>query len=223
MAKTVLLAGASGLVGSNILVELKKTNARLISLARTKLCANDGIEEIICDFDHVDKLESEIIFDEVYIAIGSKLELYELLYLKKSRRDDFKKIDLEFIKNVAFFAKKNGAKSIGLVSAVGANHKSSNAYLNIKGKTEREIISLGFKKTIIAQPSHLLGDRQKEKIKLSIYLFEKITNLFGFLMIGPLSKFRNISATNVAKALVTKVNESSEGTHYLNFKNFKLY
>ena len=63
MAKTVLLAGASGLVGSNILVELKKTNARLISLARTKLCANDGIEEIICDFDHVDKLKVKI--DEI--------------------------------------------------------------------------------------------------------------------------------------------------------------
>ena len=156
MAKTVLLAGASGLVGSNILVELKKTNARLISLARTKLCTNDGIEEIICDFDHVDKLESEIIFDEVYIAIGSKLELYELLYLKKSRRDDFKKIDLEFIKNVAFFAKKNGAKSIGLVSAVGANHKSSNTYLNIKGKTEREIISLGRKDI---NPRKLTGER----------------------------------------------------------------
>ena len=223
MAKTILLAGASGLVGSNILKELKKTNVRLISLARKKLCVNQGIEEIVCDFDQINKLKSEIIFDEVYIAIGSKLNLYELLYIKKSKRCDFKKTDLDFIKNVAVFAKKNGAKSIALVSAVGANHKSSNTYLNIKGKTEREIISLGFSKSIIAQPSHLLGERQKEKIKLSVYLFEKITNLFGFLMIGPLSKFRNVSASNVAKAMIAKMNEPSDGVQYLNFNIFKLY
>ena len=223
MAKTVLLAGASGLVGGKIIEELKNNDVRLISLARKKLGVDCDLEEIICDFDEIDRLESQIIFDEVYIAIGKKLNLYDLLYLKKSKRNDFKKIDLDFIKNVAVFAKKNGAKSIGIVSAIGANHKSKNVYLSIKGKTEREIISIGFQKSIIAQPSHLLGDRPNEKIQLSVCLFEKIMNIFSFLMIGPLRKFRNVSASNVAKTMVAKMNDSSSGVSFLDFNDFKLY
>ena len=42
-------------------------------------------------------------------------------------------------------------------------------------------------------------------------------------MIGPLSKFRNVSASNVAKAMIAKMNESSDGVQYLNFNIFKLY
>ena len=188
MTKTVLLAGASGLVGSKILEELDNNNVKIISLARNKLHFASDVEEIICDFNEIDALNSKIILDEVYIAIGKQLKLYELFYLRKSERAGLKKVDFDFIKSVALFAKKNGAKSIGIVSAIGANHKSRNTYLKIKGEIEKEIISLGFQKIVIAQPGHLLGKRKDEKLLISI--FEKITCVFGYLMIGPLKKFR---------------------------------
>ena len=115
--------------------------------------------------------------------------------------------------------KKNGAKSIGIVSAIGANHKSRNTYLKIKGEIEKEIISLGFQKIVIARPSHLLGKRKYEKLLISI--FEKITNVVGYLMIGPFSKFRNISASKVANSLVSKMNSDEDGIFFLDFDDFK--
>ena len=78
---------------------------------------------------------------------------------------------LEYIKKAARYAKNNGAKSIGIISAVGANKNSKNTYLAVKGKTEEEIISMNFNKTVIAQPGHLLGERKNESISYVIFVF----------------------------------------------------
>jgi uncharacterized protein YbjT (DUF2867 family) len=159
--------------------------------------------------------------DEVYIAIGKKLSLFELIYIKKEDRKDFEMVDFDYIKNVALFAKHCGAKSVALVSAIGANNKSSNIYLSVKGKIEKEIMSLGFNKVVIAQPSHLLGKRPDEQTNYLISLFENITNILGNLMIGPLKKYRNISAAQVAKSLVSKMSSDDDGVYILDFENFK--
>ena len=106
MTKTVLLAGASGLVGSKILEELDNNNVKIISLARNKFHSDLNIEEIICDFSEIDALTYKIKLDEVYVAIGKPLKLYELLYLRKSERSVFRKVDFDFIRSIALFAKK---------------------------------------------------------------------------------------------------------------------
>ena len=218
MTKTVLLAGASGLVGSKILEVLDNNNVKIISLARNKFHSDSNIEEIICDFNEIDALTYKIKLDEVYVAIGKPLKLYELLYLRKSERSAFRKVDFDFIRSIALFAKKNGAKSIGIVSAIGANDKSKNTYLKVKGEIEKEIISLGFQKIVIAQPGHLLGKRKDEKLLISI--FEKITYVLGYLMVGPLKKFRNINASKVAKSIVLKMDSNERGICFLDFDDF---
>ena len=42
-------------------------------------------------------------------------------------------------------------------------------------------------------------------------------------MFGPIEKYRNIDANKVAKGMINKMNESIDGTHYLNFSNFKYF
>lgn len=221
MSKNILLVGASGLVGSNILEHLEKKDSKITLLLRRRLEDKADFKQIITEFDNIDNLNEIQLIDEVYIAIGKKLSLVELLYLKKSKRKEFELVDFDYIKNVALFAKKLGAKSLGLISAVGANENSRNIYLSVKGKIEKEIISMGFEKIVIAQPGHLLGKRQHEDSKFLIYVFEKITNILGYMMIGPLKKFRNIDASLVAKALISKMSDNHGGIDFLNFNDFK--
>ena len=173
------------------------------------------------DFDNFNQLNEKDEINEVYIAIGKKLSIFDLIYLKKEKRKDFKKVDFEYIKNIAIYAKKLGAKSIGLISAIGANDKSRNVYLNTKERIEKEIIAMGFEKVVIARPSHLLGKRKNEQISILISVFENITNVLGYLMIGPLKKYRNVHASNVASSLVSKMNNADSGIHILDFNNFK--
>ena len=80
---------------------------------------------------------------------------------------------------------------------------------------------MNFEKIVIARPSHLLGKRPKDETQVIVKLFEKITNFFGFIMIGPLQKFKNVEASKVAKAIIAKMNSSEKGLHILDFKNFR--
>ena len=221
MSKKILLAGASGLVGGHILNILDDGNSELTLLLRNKLQEKKHLKQVVTDFDNFNQLNEEDEINEVYIAIGKKLSLFDLIYLKKEKRKDFKKVDFDYIKNIAIYAKKLGAKSIGLISAIGANDKSRNVYLNTKERIEKEIIAMGFEKVVIARPSHLLGKRKNEQISFLISVFENITNVLGYLMIGPLKKYRNVHASNVASSLVSKINNADSGIHILDFNNFK--
>ena len=221
MSKTILIAGATGLVGSKLHTKLKSSKNNIILLGRNKITSEENINQIITDFDNIENLENNSTIDEVYIAIGYKLTLFDLLYLKKSKIEEFKKVDFEYIKNIAQFAKRLGAKSIGLISAIGANNKSFNTYLNVKGCTENEISAMGFEKVVIAQPGHLLGSRPNEIVPLNVKVFEAITNLFGYIMFGSIEKYRNINAEKVANAIIFKMNEPGDGMHYLDYSYFK--
>ena len=221
MSKKILIVGASGLVGGEILENLKTTNNELILLSRKKVLCENNVNQIVIDFEDIDSLDTNLNIDEVYIAIGHKLSLSELVYITKNNRKSFVNVDYNYIKKVAEFAKNCGASSIGLISAIGANTKSLNTYLKVKGNVEQEIKLVGYKKIIIAHPSHLLGKRAGEDIPMTVKVFEQITNLFGLLMIGPLQKFRNVEAKKVAKAIIAKMNSSEKGLHILDFKNFR--
>lgn len=223
MDKTILIAGSSGLVGSEILRNLERSNNKLVLLSRKEIANKKNINQIVVNFDDINSLDTSIILDEVYIAIGQKLSLFELIYVKKNKRKDLIKVDYEYIKSIAMFAQKCGAKSISLISAIGADQNSLNTYLQVKGKIEKEILSLGFLKVIIAQPSHLLGNRPNEKISLSVKIFEAITNFTGHFLFGPLIKFRNISSKSLAKAIISKTENSENGVHYINYNYFKKY
>ena len=171
MSKKILLAGASGLVGSNILQVLNNNKSELILLSRKKLRDEKNIKELITNFDNIKEINYQETIDEVYIAIGKKLSLFELIYIKKENRRSFQKVDYDYIKSIAEFALSRGAKSIAFVSAVGADKNSKNLYLNVKGKVEEEILSLDFEKVVIARPSHLLGKRANERINLICVYF----------------------------------------------------
>ena len=223
MNKNILLAGASGLVGNNLLHILQKNDSNLVLISRKKVDAKKEIKQIVTNFDELEQLKNKISIDTVYIAIGKRLSLIELIYLKKKSRSNFEKVDFEYIKNIAAFAKRSGAKSLGLISAVGANKNSLNTYLKVKGKTEEEIMSLGFEKVIIARPGHLLGKRKNESINPIIFIFEMITNITGMLLLGPLKKFKNIASSKVASAIIEKINISPDGVYFLDYDDFRNY
>ena len=184
MSKKILIAGASGLLGSKILNNLDYVANEIILLTRTKIDCDERIIQIQTDFENLQGINTQPI-DDVYIAIGTKLSLSELLYIIKSKRDDFKKVDFEYVKNIASFGKRCGAKSLSFISAIGANNRSLNTYLNVKGSIENRIIKMNFDKTIIARPSHLLGKRKDEAFNIAIYIFELVTNFIGLFLFGP--------------------------------------
>ena len=221
MEKTrTLLIGASGLVGNEIFECISKENQDIFLLSRrTSDKDQNKFKEIITEFDDLDEINLPRI-DHVYIAIGKKLDSSELLYIRKSDRNNFIRIDCEYVLKIAKKAFDNGAKSIAIVSAIGADKNSYNLYLKTKGNMENLIKKIGYSKTIFAQPSHLLGKRVNESFKLDVSLIELGGKIFSPLMLGPFSDFKFVEARDVAKAMVQKMNDDSSGLTILRYKDF---
>ena len=111
-----------------------------------------------------------------------------------------------------------GARSISVVSAVGANKSSRNLYLKTKGEMEEKIISIGYNKTVFAQPGHLLGKRLLKKIRPEVPIMEFGARILKPLMIGPLEDLKFIKASLVAKAMVKHMNIPTDKNVRLKYK-----
>ncbi|MDB0066318.1 hypothetical protein N9F19_03470 [Gammaproteobacteria bacterium] len=214
----VLIIGASGLVGEEILKTTEGMGQKIVTLSRRKLISkNQDTEEIIINFDDL-QLSDIPKVNHVYIALGTELDTSELIYIKKSRRKGFRKVDYEYVTKIAKMAHGNGAESISVVSAVGANKSSRNLYLKTKGEMEEKIISIGYNKTVFAQPGHLLGKRLLKKIRPEVPIMEFGARILKPLMIGPLEDLKFIKASLVAKSMVKHMNIPTDKIVRLKYK-----
>ena len=138
--------------------------------------------------------------------------------MPKSNRESFKKIDLDYSLEIAKLGLKNGAKSIALVSAIGAEEGSINYYFHIKGKLENSLKSIGYKNICFARPGHLLGEREEFR-GYEIPILESALSLAAPFMQGPLMNFRQIEAAKVAEKMV-KITTEKEGLSILSYSDF---
>ncbi|MDA8815814.1 NAD-dependent epimerase/dehydratase family protein [Gammaproteobacteria bacterium] len=215
-----LLVGASGLVGSEILKNLNSRDQDITLFTRSPLeHISENTNEISIDFDEINNLNFPAL-DHVYIAIGMRLTTFELIHIKNNKRKEFFEVDHDLVYNIAKKAFHVGARSIAIVSAVGADMNSNNFYLQTKGKMENSIKEIGYEKIVYAQPSHLLGSRSNQKVTIEVPIIELGAKILDPLMRGPLSDLRFVKASAVAKKMVETMNESSTSHSILKFKDF---
>ena len=221
-----LVAGGTGLVGSHVIRNLSNLDGTQLILARSfdnKLPKNAKLQ--IIDFDDLllnkVKLESKV--DNVYLCLGKRLATHELIYMQDSSRESFKMIDFDYSLSIAKLAFEAGAKNIAVVSAVGVQQGSNNYYFHIKGKLEEEIKKIGYENIVIAQPGHLLGERNEFR-GYEIPILEFGLSIAHPLMQGPLKNFRQVKAKKVASSMVAnnhKRNSDSGDIRYLTYDDFR--
>jgi uncharacterized protein YbjT (DUF2867 family) len=192
--RKVLLAGATGLVGGQILqalladisvCEVHALSRRPLSLGHPKLQVH------IVDFGRLPALPPT---DEAYLALGTTIKV-------AGSQAAFRAVDLDANLAVANAALAAGARRVGLVSAVGADGKSSVFYNRVKGELEDALKAQELAALVIAQPSLLLDYRDglQQPPRLGEQLAIPIAKLLGPLMPG---KYRPVHARAVAQALV---------------------
>lgn len=71
----------------------------------------------------------------------------------------FRRVDFDFVVNIARAARTAGATRLAVVSAVGADPTSRIFYNRVKGEMQVAVMQLGYESVVIAEPSLLLGDR----------------------------------------------------------------
>jgi uncharacterized protein YbjT (DUF2867 family) len=138
--------------------------------------------------------------DEVYLALGTTIKA-------AGDRPAFHAVDFDANLAVARAALAAGVRRAGLVSAMGADVKSSIFYNRVKGELEEALTQLSFEGLVIARPSLLTGDR--EALGQPKRLGEKVATIVSKLL-GPLipANYRPIAALDVARALLARVPEA---------------
>ncbi|SPP64497.1 NAD(P)H-binding protein [Nitrospira lenta] len=195
--RTVLLAGATGLVGGLILQSLlaDQTVSQVHALSRRPLnIRHPKLQVHIVDFSCVPALPQA---DEVYLALGTTIKI-------AGSQAAFRAVDLTANLAVAQAAVAAGARRIGLVSAVAADARSVTFYNRVKGELEDALKALDFTALVIARPSLLLGDRDglQQPLRIGEKIATPIARLLSPIIPGI---YRPVLARAVAQALVKTV------------------
>jgi uncharacterized protein YbjT (DUF2867 family) len=161
----------------------------------------------VVDFSAVFALPGIVQVDDVFIALGTTIKV-------AGSEQAFRAVDFAAVVALARAAKAAGATRLGVVSAMGASASSAIFYNRVKGEMEDALTQLGYQTLIIARPSMLAGDR--DALAQPARLGEKQL-LFAMRLFKPLipANYRAISATQVAHALLSAVQETGEGSRVL--------
>jgi uncharacterized protein YbjT (DUF2867 family) len=206
----VLLAGAGGLIGRELLLLLLRqaTTATLHLLLRRKppdlprdarLVVHAGI-----DFTALPALPA---LDDAYIALGTTIKV-------AGSQAAFRAVDFDAVVNTARAAQAAGAKRIAIVSALGADARSAVFYSRVKGEMQEAVTALGVESLLFAQPSLLIGDRAalgQPTRAGEVWATRLLRPVMGLVPAG----VRPIEARTVALALVHAMNEARPGTQIL--------
>lgn len=209
--KHSIIAGATGLVGNNILHQLAVRGDTPVAMARRPikdLPANAQLLEI--NFEQF-LINGELPqCDHLYLCLGTTIKT-------AGSRDAFRAVDFEYSLAVAKKAIQAGATGISLVSSVGADASSKNFYLKTKGQLEDAIKSLGFSSINIYRPGILMGDRSETRPLEG--LGKIVFQVIDPLLLGYLSPYRSIQANLLASTMIDNAHQF-KGINYFYFKDF---
>lgn len=208
MLKTALVLGATGLVGKTLVEQLCQDHRyqTVTCLVRKPLsldffCASadsadsaDKVQPIVVDFENLQDYQGYFGCQHIYVCLGTTLK-------KAGSKGAFRKVDFEYVHVAAQLARAQRAVSFVWISSVGANAKSHNFYLRVKGELENAIIGMsGLDNACAVRPSLLLGER--EEMRPAEKLASVISPFLSPLLVGGLMKYKPVQAADVAAQMI---------------------
>ncbi|MFN9193492.1 MAG: NAD(P)H-binding protein [Pseudomonadota bacterium] len=201
---SALLAGATGLVGREI-ARLWRGPGPLHLLVRRPLAAPPpGCTVHVVDFAALPALPPA---EEAYCALGTTIAA-------AGSQPAFRAVDFDAVLAFARAAQAAGVRRLGVVSALGADARSSNFYSRVKGEAEAALGALGLPSLVIARPSLLDGERSalgqpaRRGEALALALARPLAGLLP-------TAGRPVPAERVARALLAAVAEGRPGVRVL--------
>lgn len=154
----ILLLGASGLVG-NELLQLLKANSRVEMIYAPTRKPLPPSERVVNPHDSdllaaLSQISDPI--DIVFCCLGSTIKA-------AGGKQAFRHVDYTLVVDGAKSALALGAKQLLAVSALGANADSFFFYSRVKGETESALRGQGWQHLTLARPSILLGKRKDNR------------------------------------------------------------
>lgn len=204
--RRVLLAGASGLVGTRVMQAVPAhPSLRLIALSRREVPIPRGsrMEMMVADPAGWTEAVAAIAPEAVICALGTTRR-------KAGSEEAFRAVDQDLVLRLAAAAKDAGAGQFVLVSSVGADALSKTFYLRVKGEVEAALAKLRFRRLDILRPGLLRGPRVGDRRPLE-RLAQLAAPLADLALHGSRRRYRSIDARVVAAAALQLTGEKAAG------------
>lgn len=201
----LLLLGATGLVGKNVLTQALAHPAvtGVVAPTRRHLQTHPKLRNPVSD--QLASLLSEGIteaVDGVVCALGTTIG-------KAGSKEAFREVDYGLPLAFAQSAQAQGVRTYVLVSASTANADSSIFYSRIKGEVERDTERVGFQSLTFIRPGLIGGERDEPRFRESVAL--RLMSIFGPIL--P-KKFQINPAPAIAAACLSAVMAAKPGVHF---------
>lgn len=213
--KTVAIIGATGLIGSELLnLLLKDDDFGRIKLLVRRPFVLDHAKVRVFEIDFADKAAFENAIagsDAVFCTVGTTNKQVG------GDKQAYRNVDFDIPVNAARCCVKTGCPCILIVTAVGADSKSNNFYLRLKGETEDALKAMNISSVSVFHPSMLLGKRLE--FRRGERTIQALMKGLSFLL--P-SKYKPITARRVAEAMIAASKQRIPGFHVLHYKEMQL-
>ncbi len=206
MQRKALVLGASGLTGSyllEILLESELYSQVTIYVRRPLGRSHPKLVEQLINFATI---ESWTEADDVYCCLGATIKTVKT-------REAFTLIDLYAPLHIAKLQLTAGSKRFLVVSAAGANPKSSVFYNKTKGRLEEALKQLNYSSIYIFQPSFILGPRKESRWLEELGIFFALKAIP--IMKGRFKKYIPVHAKAIARSMAYLASHSKTGIHVI--------
>ena len=214
MNKTATIIGVIGLIGSHLLEILQNDpDFSLIKvLVRRPVPHNHPKVKIsVIDFADAEAFKAVIDgSDVVFCAVGTTSKKV------KGEKNEYRKVDHDIPVNAAKFCSEAGCPQFVYVSSIGADSRSNNFYLKLKGEVEDALHNMNIGSILIFRPSLLLGKRKE--FRLGEYIATLFMKPISFLL--P-SKLKPVNASDVAESMVEASKRDIKGLRLFHYREMK--
>lgn len=203
--KVALVAGATGLVGQRLVTVLcdAREYGRVYALTRRPLTRDHvKLANRVVRFGEIEAQLRGVTCTEAFCCLGTTLK-------DAGSEAAFRQVDHDLVLAFARVARAAQAQRFVLVSSAGADPGSRAFYLRVKAETEAAVMTLGFPALDIMQPGLLLGSRRDLRpLELAA---QWTLPAVSPLMLGPLQRYRPVSAETLALAMLGAARSGRRG------------
>lgn len=200
----ICLIGSSGLIGGAFLRVLADTDLSVLvtTIGRKSKIEDTNIHQHLqCELRDLSQIE-RIDADHFICALGSTMN-------QAGSKENFLAVDFQAVLDFAKLAERSNAKSLHIISALGADSASKVFYNRTKGEMQDAVSKINIPSIVFYQPSLLLGKRTEFRFGEKVAML--LSPIYSPLLKGSLKSFRPIPAISVAKAILSQLGHLKSG------------
>jgi uncharacterized protein YbjT (DUF2867 family) len=210
-SRRLVLLGATGAVGRNVLAEALRSPAfeAVTTLGRRPAEIADGEAPPGKLAQHVVDLEDPASYRALVAGHTAAICTLGVGQPSKTTREEVWKIEVDYVMGFAAACKAAEVRHFSLMTSVGSDAGSMSYYLRLKGTLEDRVKALGFERTSLFRPSMLLTTQNRYGASQAVVL--AVWPKIDWLFMGPLRRYRGIRVEDLGRAIARNAARDAPG------------